>query len=103
MEVRQTLARWMALRGDDGIDRARRVATYVSVAATVVTLGVILCALLVDVPPILLVVPAAAAGYLMAERNALQNRLAQWPALREYLDWSKIERDSVADQTSHSE
>jgi hypothetical protein len=43
--------------------------------------------------PILLFVPGVAMGWMLAERNALQSRIGQWPALSEYLDWTKIERD----------
>jgi hypothetical protein len=93
MAPKAVLERWIALRGEEGIERARRTVTYLSVVAFGLTLVVALCATLTDWPAWALLLPAAAVGWLVAERNALQSRVEQWPALSEYLDWRMIQRD----------
>jgi hypothetical protein len=37
--------------------------------------------------------PAAAMGWVIAESNALRTRLAQWPIVKAYIDWKKVEED----------
>ena len=42
-----------------------------------------------------MVVLAASAmmGWVVAERNALRTRIAQWSVFKTYIDWSRVEED----------
>ena len=38
-------------------------------------------------------VAAAAVGWIVAERNALRLRISQWPIMRNYIDWQRVQAD----------
>ena len=43
--------------------------------------------------PALIAVAAAATGWVVAERNALRTRIAQWPTFKNYIDWKRVQDD----------
>jgi hypothetical protein len=64
--------------------------------------GLVLCLLVLvgvayKLHPAIVAVVAAAMGWIIAERNALRERLAQWPTLRRYIDWKYIQEDLSSD------
>jgi hypothetical protein len=97
MPTKKILGQWIALRSKDGIEHASRRVFYLSVAAFALATIAILASTLAAIPAIAFLFPGIAIGWLLAERNALQSRIEQWPALSEYLDWDKIERDNVGE------
>jgi hypothetical protein len=38
-------------------------------------------------------VAAAIMGWVIAERNALRTKSAQWPAFKRYIDWQSVKDD----------
>ena len=44
--------------------------------------------------PIFIAAVSAVSGWVIAERNALQLRVSQWPIFSEYIDWDRVRRDS---------
>jgi hypothetical protein len=40
---------------------------------------------------------SAALGWIVAERNALRSRISQWPIMRNYIDWHRVEQDLPRD------
>ena len=43
--------------------------------------------------PVLIAVAAAVMGWVVAERNALVTRAAQWPIFKSYIDWKRVQND----------
>ena len=43
--------------------------------------------------PALIAVAAAVMGWVVAERNALRTRIAQWPIFKSYIDWRRVQDD----------
>jgi hypothetical protein len=41
---------------------------------------------------------AAIGGWLIAESNALQTRMAQWPIFKQYINWERVAAD-LGDKT----
>ena len=44
-------------------------------------------------PSIGIAIAAAAFGWVIAETNALRDRMAQWPELKQYIDWQRVHQD----------
>ena len=38
-------------------------------------------------------IAATALGWIVAETNALRNRLTQWPIFKQYIDWQRVHQD----------
>jgi hypothetical protein len=92
METRDILARWIAIE-TGGIDGARRRAKQLSLAAFVLCVGVALVSGFIQLPGLAYVIPGALIGWLVAERNALESRCAQWATFRKYIDWPRVHED----------
>src|SRR5262245_22393812 len=92
------LQRWMMLKQDEGVSRARRVSLWLSVAALSLCIAVAYGLFSGRFPPWLLVAMSLPIGWLIAERNALDSRSQQWPTFSRYIDWSRVEADLVSDQ-----
>jgi hypothetical protein len=91
-DTRQLLNRWQSLKKDGGLRRAA------SVARTLWFVGLLLCLFVVfgvisRLHPALIAVASAAMGWVVAETNALRTRLAQWPVVKTYIDWKRVEED----------
>jgi hypothetical protein len=95
-DANKLLARWHSLEKGDGLQRAR------STARIFWFIGLALCILAVagvvyGLHRAIVAVAAASMGWIIAERNALRSRLAQWPILRRYIDWKRVQEDLSSD------
>lgn len=93
----QLLKRWELLRSGAGLARAT------SVARGLWFLGLALFLLVVfgiyyKFSPVALVVASLATGWVVAERNALESRISQWPTFARYIDWQRVDADLSSKQ-----
>ena len=91
-DTRQLLNRWQSLKEDGGLQRAA------SMARTLWFVGLLLCLFVVfgvicRLHPALIAVASAVMGWVVAERNALRTRIAQWSVFKTYIDWRRVEED----------
>ena len=86
------LARWISLKDGDGLVRARSMVRVLWLLGCILFLGAALGAVF-HLNVWLIFVLALSAGWVIAEVNALRHRLAQWPILREYIDWQRVTSD----------
>ena len=91
-ETKQLLTRWQSLEKDGGLQRAA------SMARVLWMVGLVLCLFVVfgvvyRLHPALIAIAAAVMGWVIAERNALRTRAAQWPIFRSYIDWKRVQDD----------
>jgi hypothetical protein len=91
-ETKQLLSRWQSLEKNGGLQRAA------SMARVLWIVGLVLCIFVVfgivyRLHPALIAVAAAVMGWMIAERNALRTRAAQWPILKSYIDWKRVQDD----------
>jgi hypothetical protein len=94
--VTSLLSRLDSLEKGDGIRRAKLVSRVLFV------LGLLLAAFVgvaiaYAFHPTFIAVPAAAVGWVIAERNALRSRISQWPIMRNYIDWQRVKADLPRD------
>ena len=101
MPTRTILARWVTLERGNGIEQVRRVSRYLSIGVVVLCALVGLAAAVVDLRCLVVAIPSAAIGWLVAERNALQSRMEQWPIFRQYIDWSRVDEDLQGEAKSN--
>ena len=77
----------------DGLKRAaqlERILFFIGIPLFVtVVLGVVY-----RLHPAVIALAALVCGWLIAERNALRTRLAQWAVLRSYIDWERVRKDA---------
>jgi hypothetical protein len=90
------LVRWMALRDDAGLVAVLRVERRLAWAGLLLCL-VVTHGVLRGSPPWLVAVAGVALGWVVAERNALRILRAQWPAMRGYIDWTRVAEDVKRD------
>jgi hypothetical protein len=95
-ETKQLLARWQSLAKDGGLQRADSTARVLWVAGLVLLLFVVF-ALVYRLHPAFVAVAAAVMGWVIAERNALRTRSAQWPIFKSYIDWKRVQQDLSGD------
>jgi hypothetical protein len=96
-QTKQLLARWQSLQSGDGLRRAKTMARLLSV------LGLVLCIFVIvgiayGLHSAAIAIPAAALGWIIAERNALRTRLDQWPTIKAYIDWKRVQEDLKKDE-----
>jgi hypothetical protein len=97
IEAKQLLQRWESLRSGTGLTRAASVARALWFFGLVLFL-IIVVGLYYGLSPVVLVIVSAVMGWVIAERNALKLRIAQWPVLAGYIDWTRINNDLNANQ-----
>ena len=90
--TKNLLARWKSLEKGEGL---QVVASRIRVLWFV---GLVLWILVVfgiaySWPVVIVALAAAAAGWAIAETNALRSRLTQWPLMKPYIDWRRVEED----------
>ena len=91
-ETKVLLSRWKNLEDGEGLRKAHSFCRILQVGTIVV--GIFIAVAFHYSFPILFVILASLlAGWLIAERNALEVRLKQWPELKQYIDWEKVNRD----------
>jgi hypothetical protein len=90
--TKQILGRWRALDEGCGLRRAALLARILWITGFLLTVfGAY--AVVARLNPIFIAVAALAVGWLIAERNALRQRLEQWPIFKTYLDWNRVRQD----------
>jgi hypothetical protein len=97
-KFKSILIRWKSLENGDGLQKAHSIVRILWGVGLVLFIFVVL-GLFYAWPPIPIVIAALLTGWLTAERNALQNRLLQWPVLSRYIDWKKVDADLKDDET----
>ena len=100
MQRHEILTRWVAIESGNGIENVRKTSHFFSIAAFTVCVAVGLVYAFFDLPSLVFEFPGALIGWLIAERNALESRIAQWPTFRQYIDWTKVREDLRAQGTS---
>ncbi|HEV7925721.1 MAG TPA: hypothetical protein VGR14_10210 [Verrucomicrobiae bacterium] len=95
---RNLLLRWHSLEKEDGLRRAKAAVLVLGFAGLALSIFIVF-AIVYKLHPIAIAVAAAVMGWVVAERNALRTRLVQWPAIRRYVDWKRVEEDLHTDHT----
>jgi hypothetical protein len=92
------LKRWQALRDGAGLDQvSSRLRVFWILGCAFCFVAVF--GIFYGWPVIIVAVAAAAAGWLIAETNALRSRLRQWPFFQRYIDWRRIDEDLSSSDT----
>jgi hypothetical protein len=92
IETKQLLTCWQSLEKNGGLRRADATARLLWIFGLLLCIFVVF-AVVYRLHPAFVAVPAAAMGWVIAESNALRTRLAQWPVVKTYIDWKKVEED----------
>jgi hypothetical protein len=95
-ETKQLLTRWQSLQKERGLERAE------TAVRSLWLVGLSLCIFVIfglayNLHPALVAAGAAALGWVTAERNALRLRISQWPIVRDYINWQRVENDLTED------
>jgi len=73
------------LESGDGVTIATRTIKILRFAGLILCMAVVF-GVIYGLPSISIAIAAAAFGWVIAETNALQDRMAQWPELKQYID-----------------
>ena len=95
--TKRLLSRWQSLRTEVGLKRAASVARWLWLVGLILAL-VVAFGLYYELPPLAVAAAAAAMGWVIAERNALNLRISQWPVVASYIDWGRVTDDLGGDQ-----
>jgi hypothetical protein len=96
-ETRNLLLRWQMLQNDEGAKPVRTVLLMLSLSALAFFIFVMVGLNYGSFHPTVVVLAAAAMGYVVAEAIALRHRMNQWPRLKHYIDWKRVEEDLKSD------
>ncbi|MEI8288307.1 MAG: hypothetical protein WCH99_02450 [Verrucomicrobiota bacterium] len=91
-ETKRLLTRWQSLEKDGGLQRAASMARMLWIVGLVLFL-IVVFGVIYGLHPALIAAVAAVLGWVIAERNALQTRAAQWPIFKSYIDWKRVQDD----------
>jgi hypothetical protein len=86
------LSRLDSLEKGDGLRRAKLVSRVLFLVGLLLAIFVGF-AIAYGLHPGFIAVAAAAVGWIIAERNALRLRMSQWPIMRNYIDWQRVQAD----------
>lgn len=95
--TKQLLKRWQSLRSDGGLKRAASARRWLW-ALGLILLLIVVFGLYYHLPSLAVATAAAAAGWVIAEHNALRSRMTQWPAISGYIDWERVSNDLDSSQ-----
>jgi len=96
MSPKTILSRWVAIEQGDEIRRIRRVSRNLSLAAYMIFFAALAICAYFQPPAWIALFPGLVVGWLIAEKNALDTRIAHWPVFRRYIDWARVEADLQA-------
>jgi hypothetical protein len=90
--TRNLLMRWRSFESGSGMKLVTSMARFLWFV------GLALCAIVVfgvmyGLHSAAIAGAAIALGWVIAERNALRSRQAQWPIFKQYIDWQKVQKD----------
>ena len=91
-ETKQLLTRWQSLQKDGGLQRVASLGRLLGIVGCVLCLFVVF-GVVCRLHPASIAVAAAVMGWVVAERNALRTRAAQWPIFKNYIDWKRVQDD----------
>jgi hypothetical protein len=86
------LERLESLESGEGLRRAKLIGRVLFVVGLVLAIFVGI-AIALGLHPVFIALPALAVGWIIAERNAIRLRTAQWPIFRDYIDWKRVRED----------
>jgi len=86
------LKRWLALEDGEGIRQAHSLVLRTRILGLVFFVAAGLGAIY-DFNVWIVIAFALGAGWLIAEANALRQRMEQWPILREFIDWQRVKNN----------
>jgi hypothetical protein len=98
MESREFLGRRVAMERENGVARARTAIRLTSLCTLAPCIVVSIAGALLGWRSLPIALPSGAIGAMLAERNSLESRIGQWPEVRGYIDWSRVEKDWTAAQ-----
>jgi hypothetical protein len=86
------LTRLQSFEKGDGLQRAKSVGCVLFVVGMLLAICIGI-AVAYGLHPGFIAIASAAVGWIIAERNALRSRISQWPIMRNYIDWHRVEQD----------
>jgi hypothetical protein len=86
------LTRLDSLETGDGLRRAKAVSQVLFFVGLLLAIFVGI-AMAHGLHPGFIAVAAVAVGWIVAERNALRLRILEWPIMRNYIDWQRVQAD----------
>jgi Na+/H+ antiporter NhaD/arsenite permease-like protein len=95
---RNLLLRWQSLENDNRLQRAKFTIRVLGVSGLVLFIFVVL-GVVFKLHPAVVAVAAAVMGWAVAARHALRTRVIQWPAVKRYVDWKRVQEDLRLDHT----
>jgi hypothetical protein len=98
-ETKYILKSWQALEKGEGLKAAASMVRMLRLLNVGLFLFIV-AALYFHLHPGLIAVAGLAHGWATAEANALRWRIAQWPTVRNYLDWDRVNKDLGDDQAA---
>ncbi len=91
-ETKQLLTRLQSLEKDGALRRADSTAGVLWIVGLALFV-LVAVGMVYRFHPALIAVASAVMGWVIAERNALRTRVAQWPIFRSYIDWKRVHQD----------
>src|SRR5450631_2456069 len=92
IHTNRLLTRLDSLEKGDGLRRAKSVGRVLFLVALLLAIFIGF-AVAYGLHPGFIAVAAAAVGWIIAERSALRSRISQWPIMRNYIDWQRVQAD----------
>ena len=87
------LRKWVSLDQGNGLARTKRVSRILTVTSFALFVITFLGATYWSFPRLALIACAIPAGWLIAERNALDGRMRNWTVMKQYIDWGRVHHD----------
>lgn len=103
MTSNEILARWHEIESREGLARAKKISRSLTIVALILCVVIGLVSIRYGLASIAYAVAGALVGWLIAERNALDSRIADWPTYRQYIDWSRVRQDLQISSQSRQE
>jgi hypothetical protein len=90
--TKSILTRWQTLEGGEGLKKVRFY-SYVLWLVGLLSCIFTVVGVAIGINPIATAISAAITGWIVAETNALRNRISQWPIFQRYIDWKRVHED----------
>ena len=93
MKPEAVLDQWIKLDQADGMQVALRKTRQLTIASLLLLAAMAVIGFATGYKSFFIPWPSIAIGWCIAERNALQSRMAYWPTARKYIDWDRVRAD----------
>lgn len=101
MTANEILTRWAAIERGDGLVKCQKISRVLTIIGVAGCIAIVAGTMWLGWVAGAFGIAGILIGWVIAERNALDTRVADWPTYRQYIDWPRVHQDLATNDPVH--